>query len=218
MYYLTRLNYRDMKKVLIYVRTSKVSQEYDRQVSDLTEHSIKMGYEVIDVITEQITGSAKIGQRIGLQKVIQLAEQKKYDKLLVSEISRLGRTTEVHRIIEMLSDLKVSIYIHNYSMETLDNNLKPNSMIGFMLTILSEFSRIEKETLIQRINSGLEQARRDGKQLGRRKDSCKSKAKYLSEYKGVVRLVKKNLSLRDIAALSNVSVNTARKVKLLMAS
>jgi len=205
-----------MTRVLIYVRTSKISQDFDRQISDLEEYSKTKGYDVIEVVSEKISGSFKVNQREGLQRVMTLAKEKKYDKLLVSEISRLGRTTEVHRIIEELSNLKISVYIHNYAMETLDNNLKANSMISFMLTILSEFSRLEKETLIQRINSGLEQARRDGKTLGRKKDSFKSKSQYLTEYKSIVRLVKKGLSLRDIASIGQCSVNTARKIRQLV--
>lgn len=205
-----------MTRVLIYVRTSKISQDFDRQISDLEEYSKTKGYDVVEVVSEKISGSFKVNQREGLQRVMTLAKEKKYDKLLVSEISRLGRTTEVHRIIEELSNLKISVYIHNYAMETLDSNLKPNSMIGFMLTILSEFSRLEKETLIQRINSGLEQARRDGKILGRKKNSFKSKSQYLTEYKQIVRLVKKGLSLRDIATIGQCSVNTARKVRQLV--
>jgi DNA invertase Pin-like site-specific DNA recombinase len=205
-----------MTRVVIYVRTSKISQDFTRQIQDLREYAIRMNFEIVEAITEKISGSCKIPQREGLQRVMQLAKTKSYDKLLVSEISRLGRTTEVHSIIEELSRLKVSIYIHNYSMETLDNNLMPNSMIGFMLTILAEFSRIEKETLIQRIKSGLEQAKRQGKVLGRKKDTLKSKSQYIAEYKPLIKLVKKGLSLREIATIGQCSINTVRKLRLIL--
>jgi DNA invertase Pin-like site-specific DNA recombinase len=205
-----------MTKALIYVRVSKTNMDYERQISDLKEYASRMNYEVIEVISEKVSGSLKISHREGLQRVLKLAEEGAYQKLLVSEVSRIGRTSEVHTVIEMLSTYKVSIFIGNYSMETLDKDGKPNSMIGFIMTMLAEFSRIEKETLVQRIQSGLEQARREGKTLGRRKDSIKSKTQYLNEYKSVIRLIKRNLSLREIASLSGISVNTVRKLKLIL--
>jgi len=205
-----------MIRVLIYVRVSKLSMDYERQISDLTMYAERMNYEIIEIISEKASGSLKTEHRPGLSKVLELAKNKMYDKLLVSEISRLGRTSEVHSILEQLSQYKVSIFINNYGMETLDKDLKPNGLIGMMLTFLAEFSKLERETLIQRIRSGIDQARREGKTLGRKKDSVKSKTKYLDEYKSTIKLIKRNLSLREIASIEGISINTVRRLRQLV--
>ena len=70
----------------------------------------------------------------------------------------------------------------------------------------------------QRILSGLAEARRRGKQLGRPKGSVKQQEQLLSEYAGVVNDLKAGLSIRQIAAIRQVSTDTVQRVKKAMPS
>ena len=130
----------------IFVRVSSRTQDAARQIDDLTELSKKQGWILREVITEKISGSAKNSQRPGLQKLMTLANTGQIQKVVVSEVSRLGRNTrEVLEIIDQLSNCKTSIYIQNYNLETLTPTGKVNSMAQFMLTLLAEFARLERE-------------------------------------------------------------------------
>jgi DNA invertase Pin-like site-specific DNA recombinase len=141
-----------------------------------------------------------------------MAEIRSFDKLLISEISRIGRkTSEVLKFIEILTENKISIYIHNYGLETLDRNLNQNPLIGMMINFLSSFSDMERTLTISRVKSGLEEARRRNVILGRPKNSIKSVEAFIEENKKLFELIKKELTIREIAKLTNRSTTTVTK-------
>jgi len=72
---------------------------------------------------------------------------------------------------------------------------------------------MEREQLSERIISGLTEAKRQVRVGGRPTGTTKTDSEILSEYKGVVRALDKGLSLREVAKVCDVSVNTVRKVK-----
>jgi DNA invertase Pin-like site-specific DNA recombinase len=202
-------------KAVIYCRVSRKDQDYHRQISDLQSVAKKHGWEVIEIVTEKISGART--KRSGVEKIMQLAENKAFDKLMVSEISRLGRSTlQVLHIIERLTELGISVYIGNYGVETIQPDGKRNPMISMLVSILTEFSVMERESLIERTKSGLAQAKRNGTKLGRPFGSKKSREQLLAENPKVVKLLKSNRSIREIAKLADRSVNTVIKVKRVM--
>lgn len=158
--------------------------------------------------------------------MLALAHHRSIDKVLVQEVSRLGRSTvEVLQVVEELTELGVSIYVQNFGIETLkkgrtgspgDGKLQRNPVAQFLFTLLAEFARLKRETLRERILSGMEEARRKGKKIGRPEGSLKEAENYLQDYPGVVRNLKQGLSLRQAAKVCEVSVNTVRKVKSAM--
>ena len=207
-------------RAAIFVRVSTKHQDTARQVDDLKQLCQKQGWEVVSIITEKISGSAKNSQRSGLKQLDELAGNNKVDKVVVSEVSRLGRNTrEVLEIIESFSNRKISLYIQNHNLETLTPSGKVNSMAKFMLTLLAEFARMERETLIERTISGQRRAWEiEGKQKGRPTGSTEDTSKVLYKYPEVVRHLKAGKSLRDVSARCEVAINTVRKVKKAMAT
>ena len=79
-----------------------------------------------------------------------------------------------------------------------------------------EIDAMETERLSERILSGLAQARRDGKQLGRPKGTVKTNEDLVADYPLVVKDLKKKLSIRQIAAIRQVSTDTVQRVKKAM--
>ncbi|RNI23022.1 recombinase family protein [Rufibacter latericius] len=206
-----------MKPVAIFTRVSKTSQDYDCQVSDLTKYAASKGYNVVATINEKVSGSKTNEERQGIIDLLQLAEAGKIKRVLVSEVSRLGRnTTEVLKVVEALTKTGVSVFILNHQIETFNADGKANSMAHMFLTLLAEFSRMEKETLIERINSGLDEARKKGVKLGRKEGSTKTKEALLVQYKEVVGHLKKGQSVRNAAKICAVSTGTVLKVKKAM--
>ena len=112
---------------------------------------------------------------------------------MVSEVSRLGRSTvEVLQIVEELTQLGVSIYVQNFGIETLKNG-KRNPVAQFMFTLLAEFARLERETLRERILSGMDEARRQGVTIGRPVGATEDKAVFLKKYAAVARQLRAGL-------------------------
>jgi DNA invertase Pin-like site-specific DNA recombinase len=100
----------------------------------------------------------------------------------------------------------VSIYAHNLGLETQLANGKRNQVVGIVMAVMVEIGAMEIERLSERILSGLDQARRDGKRLGRPPGSVKDRTgepakTLLKDYPGVVKDVKAGLSIRQIAAI-----------------
>jgi DNA invertase Pin-like site-specific DNA recombinase len=88
-------------------------------------------------------------------------------RLLISP-SRLARRNSIaHGFVETLEALNVSLYWRQQGIETLLPNGKRNPAAGIMFALLSEMARAERETLSERIKSGLAEARRKGRKLGR---------------------------------------------------
>jgi len=203
--------------VAIYTRVSKQSQDYQRQVAELTALAQQNGFVIETLINEKASGASPHLERSGLQALMQLARSGAIQKVLVSEVSRLGRkTSEVLKVIEDLTALGVSVYVLQYGLETLLPDGKRNPMAQLLFTLLAEFARLERETLIDRIQSGLDEARRKGVSLGRRKGSVKPTTVFLQENKQVQQCLKKGYSIRHTAAICGVSPGTVQKVKRLL--
>jgi DNA invertase Pin-like site-specific DNA recombinase len=207
-----------MIPVAIFVRVSKGGQDFTRQVEDLTALCVQQGYTVTHTIAEKVSGAKRNADRQGLQELLQLARGKAIRKVLVTEVSRLGRkTSEVLKVLEELSECGVSVYVQNFSMETLNPDGTRNPIAQLIFTLLAEFARLERETMIERIHSGLDEARRKGKTLGRKEGTTLDSKELLKKHKAVVRQLKQGKSIRDVAAICEVSVSTVQKVKKALA-
>jgi DNA invertase Pin-like site-specific DNA recombinase len=197
------------------VRVSK-EQDYQRQVEDLRAVAQSQAVQVVAEISEKINGAKRNQEREGIQQLLALSRRGAIQKVLVSEVSRLGRSTvEVLQIVEELTQLGISIYVQKFGLETLKHG-KRNPVAQFIFTLLAEFARLERETLRERILSGMDEARRQGVTIGRPAGVTEDKAVFLKKYAAVARQLRAGLSVRKTAKLCEVAINTVRKVKTLL--
>jgi DNA invertase Pin-like site-specific DNA recombinase len=204
--------------VAILVRVSTQKQETARQLTELTQYADSKGYSVLEICKETITGDADLDERHGLKRVEELAEAGTIKKVLVHEVSRIARRNSVtHRFVERLEQCGVSLYWHSQNIETLLPNGKRNPAAAIMLALLAELARSELEVLRARIASGLAEARRAGKQLGRPVGSVLAPAEFLRKHRDVVRLLKASQSIRNTAKLADKGVSTVQRVCALLA-
>src|ERR1051325_10868666 len=177
--------------VAILVRVSTSKQETARQLAELAHYADSKGYSVVEVCEETISGAADSDERHGLNRVEELAQAGTIRKVLVHEISRIARRNSIaHRFVEKLEQHGVSLYWHAQGIETLLPNGKRNPAAGIMLALLAEMARSELEMLRARILSGLAEARRQGKRLGRPAGSVLTASRFVHKHRDIVRLLK----------------------------
>ena len=201
-------------RTVIFARVSTNIQEYDRQVNELSALANNNSWSVEAVFAEKISGAKANAERSELLNMVAYVEANSIDKVLVTELSRLGRDTlQVLEVIEMLNSKGISLYIQNYNIETLTAEGKVNAMSQFLITILAEVARMERKTIRERVASGYKNYRENGGKVGRKQGYRKSEEAMREEYSEVFKLLKKGISLRNISKITNVSVNTIRKCK-----
>ena len=204
-------------KVVLFCRVSTSGQEYDRQVNELSALALGNGWSVEGIFAEKISGAKMNVERAELMKMVEFVEVNNIDKVLVTELSRLGRDTlQVLEVIELLNSKGISLYIQNYGIETRTKEGKVNAMSQFMITILAEVARMERKTIRERVASGYINYRKQGGQVGRKVGYRKTEEQMKEQYTKEIQLLKKGLSLRNIQAITSTSINTLRKLKQMM--
>ena len=203
-----------MVKTVIFARVSTSSQEYERQVNELMALANGNAWSVEAIFAEKVSGAKSNSERAELIRMVNYIESNHIDKVLVSELSRLGRDTlQVLEVIEMLNGKGISLYIQNYNIETLTKEGKVNAMSQFLITILAEVARMERKTIRERVESGYKNFRANGGKVGRKIGSTKSRERKQEEYAKVIRSLKAGKSIRDTAIICSVSISTVQRIK-----
>lgn len=201
-------------KAVIYARVSTATQDYDRQLVELREYARKMEYDVVAEFTEKVSGAKKVEERSQMMELLSFVEDNKVDKVLIYECSRLSRrAVDFLTIIEHLTAMKASVYILQNGLETLLPNGQPNPIAQLVMGILAQFNSMERSLIRSRMESGYNHYRQQGGQVGRKVGYRKSEEQMKADYAREIQLLKKGLSLRNISAITNTSVNTLRKLK-----
>lgn len=201
----------------ILVRVSTNKQETQRQKHELSVVAESKGWEVVEVCEETVSGSADREERPGLARIEELARAGTIKKVLVHEISRVARRPSVaHAFVETLEQCGVSLYWHAHSIETLMTSGKRNPAAAIMLALLAEMARAEKETLVERIKSGLDEARRKGVKLGRPEGTTLKRSDFLAKHPDIIRLLRAGQSVRNAAKISGKGNSTVQRVKTAM--
>lgn len=207
-------------KVVIFSRVSTLAQDYQRQTDELLEYADKMGYSVEKVFEEKISGAKKNEERKELMAMMSFIKINKIEKVLTWELSRIGRNAiQVLQVIEMLNDAKISLFIKNYNLETLNSNGTINPLSQFMVQILNSVNEMERQTIVLRLRSGYSAARSKGIRVGRKTGvQVKSDDQFLKENKEVAKLLKQGFSVRKVMKLTDRSSGTVQKVKKLISN
>ena len=206
----------EMKKAVIYARVSSTGDRQDtaRQIKDLEKYARSQNVEIVKIYEEHVSGAKRIEERQVLTKCLEYCTRNSVDFLLLSELSRLGRSTlQVLRSLEILHEAKVSVYVQNLGLYTLQANGKVNPIASIMVTVLAEMANIERSNIQYRLNSGRANYIANGGKLGRKKGSTKSEEKLKEEYKETILLLKKGYSIRNIAKLQGIGISTVQRIK-----
>jgi len=189
-----------IQQVAIYARVSTDEQDTARQVRELREYAKRCNYRVAEVFIETASGAKN--DRKERAKVMQLARQRKIQAILVSELSRWGRSTQ-----DLLSTLE-ELATWNCSVLTMSGmDFDLSTATGrLMVTILAGVSEFERGLLKERIASGIAHARTKGTRFGRPPGKDKSRDKE------VMQLVNAGKSYREIRDLIQISPTTVTQI------
>lgn len=203
-------------KAVIYARVSSESDRQDtsRQIEDLKRYANQQNMKIVNIYEEHISGAKKNEERLVLTECLEYCRNNSVEYLLLSELSRLGRSTlQVLKSLEILHNAKVSVYIQNLGLYTLQKDGKVNPIVSILITILAEMSNIERSNIEYRLNSGRKNYIMNGGKLGRKKGSIKTEEKMKDEYKETIILLKKGYSIRNIAKLQGIGISTVQRIK-----
>lgn len=205
-----------IQSAVIYARVSSTNDRQDtaRQISDLQKYAESQQIKVEKIFEEHISGAKKLEERQVLQECITYCIEHSVRFLLLSELSRLGRSTlQVLRSLEKLHEAHVSVFIQNLGLYSLQSDGKVNPIASILITVLAEMSNIERSNIQYRLNSGRAQFIANGGKLGRKVGYRKDPEQLKDEYKNAIALLRKGYSVRAVAKLEGVSPTTIQKVK-----
>ena len=142
-------------KVCLLCRVSTQAQDYEYQINLLSDIAKNRNWEVVKVFANKISGAKKNEERSEIMELIEYVKNNKVEKVLCTEISRLGRSTlEALKVIELLNENKVCLYLANYGLETLNRDGSINPTCHLICTILLEIGQIERSTIRTRMAMG----------------------------------------------------------------
>jgi len=191
-----------VQRIAIYARVSTSDQSCERQLAELEVYAHRNDFEVIGIFKE--TGSGAKNDRIERKKILELARHRKIDLVLVSELSRWGRSTsDLRSSVEQLAECSVGLRALNGP--ELDISTAQGKL---MLNLLASISEFERDLLRERIKSGVAHARskgtKSGKAIGR---------PVFNRADTVRRLLLQGNSIRNTAIQLGISKTTVMKVK-----
>lgn len=191
------------QKAAIYARVSTSDQSCDRQVSELTAFASRGDYDVVSIFKETASGTS--ANRSARNRLIDLAQARKVDAILVTELSRWGRSTQdLLDTMNKLAGWKVSVVAMSgmtFELET------PHGRM--MATMLAGIAQFERDLLSERVKSGLAAARARGKKLGRQPGQRPKSDKLAPE---VIQAVTDGRSYRWIARDLGINKNTVLEI------
>lgn len=191
------------QRAAIYCRVSTADQSCERQVDELTAFAERGGYEILGIFKETASGAS--ANRLARNRIIDLAQARQIDVILVTELSRWGRSTQdLLDTLNKLAGWKVSVVAMSGMAFELDT---PHGRM--MATLLAGIAQFERDLLSERVKSGLAAAKARGKKLGRQSGQRPKSDKLTPK---VVQACLDGKSYRWIARDLGISKNTVMDI------
>lgn len=207
-----------MKKVVLLLRVSTSSQDYEYQRSTLTDLCKRNGWQIVNTFENKVSGAKKNEEREEIVELLDFIKFNEVDMVMATEVSRVGRDTlEALKTIEILNENKVNLYFANYNIETLLPDKSVNPIARLILTICLEISAYERNLIRYRMKAGYEEYLKRRKEdpalrLGRM-GYKKDEQSYREEYQQELSLLRKGISLRNVQKITGTSICTLQKIK-----
>ena len=186
-------------KTVAYLRISTCRQDLDSQRLSILDYSHRTGLTVDEFVEVQVSSRRSTAAR-GIHDLLERLNSG--DLLLVSELSRLGRSVgEIIRLVDKLVRERVRLVSIK---ENIRLDGKQDLQTKIMITLISLFSEIERDLISERTREGLAAARSKGRRLGRPRGSL-GRSKLTGREEEIRILLSKSVSKSSIAKIMDVS-------------
>jgi DNA invertase Pin-like site-specific DNA recombinase len=157
-----------MVKTISYLRVSSDEQDTEKNKADVLKFANDRDFGKVHFVEEKVSGTRSWKER-KIKKIID--DMKEGDRLIVPELSRLGRSMlEIMEILAIAKEKGIEIYDVKNGWEL--NGSIQSKVMALVFSIAAE---IERDLISKRTMEGLRAARAKGKLLGRPKGPGKSK-------------------------------------------
>jgi len=185
-------------RVAIYCRVSTDGQSVDLQVNELREYAARRDWQIVEEYIDHGVSGVK-ESRPALNRLMTDAKQRRFDIVACWKLDRFGRS--VKHVVVALADFEAL----GISFISLKDNLDLSTPSGrLMFQIIAAMAEFERALIQERVRSGLQNAKRRGKRLGRPPVAV--------DRARIARLRSNGASIRTIAAQLGVSRATVHKV------
>ena len=149
-------------RVAIYCRVSTEQQNTQLQLNELNTYVAQRGWEVFDIYEEKITGTNS--NRPQLKRLFSDAKTSAFDIVLVWKLDRFARSLkDLLNLLETLEEQKIALV-------SVKDQIDLTTPAGrLMVQMLGAFAEFEASLIRERVRAGLQNAKRNGKKLGRKK-------------------------------------------------
>ncbi len=197
------------QRAALYCRVSTADQSCERQERDLSAFAARAGYEVVGTFKETASGVRL--DRAERKRVLALVQRREIDAVLVTELSRWGRsTTDLLATLKELEVRRVSLVAMNGM--TFDLATPHGRMMATMLAGIAEF---ERELTTERIRSGIAAAKARGKRLGRQHGQRPKSDRLAPKVLALIALVRSyRLIGREIGLSKNTVAGIVKRARI----
>jgi DNA invertase Pin-like site-specific DNA recombinase len=194
-----------MSQIIAYLRTSTDKQDLNNQKLEILEWARKKDLKV-DEFVEITMSSRKTSKQRRIEEVLQILVNS--DTLIVTELSRLGRSTaEVITLVNELIARNIRIIILKQNLDISRHDMHSKVII----TLFSLFAELERDLISLRTKEALAAFSQQGITLGKPKGTLQ-KSKFDADLERIKDLLKLGLSVRKIASLlgykNHLALNT----------
>ena len=194
-----------MKKTVAYIRASTDKQDLNHQKLELLEFARKKSMAIDEFMEITISSRKTTKQRRVDELVEKLNPQ---DTLIVTELSRLGRSTaEVIALVNALVKRAIRVIVLKQNLDINEQDM--NSKI--ILTLFSLFGELERDLISLRTKEALASKKREGQILGKPKGTIQ-KSKFDNDVDKIKELLGYGLSIRKLSRVlgytNHISLST----------
>jgi DNA invertase Pin-like site-specific DNA recombinase len=148
--------------IYTYCRVSTDRQTHESQLNELRDYCTRRNWRVTEEIVDTASGAKT--SRTGLDRLLTLVRKGKVDVVLCYKLDRLGRSlAHLSQVIGELTRHCVALVVPSQGIDT--TSLNPAAQL--QLNILCAVAEFEREVIRERVNAGLNAARKRGQKLGR---------------------------------------------------
>ena len=192
-----------MSKTIAYVRVSTDEQDYRNQKYEILAYCASQRWQV-DTWLELEMSSRRSAKERRIDELFSVS--KHGDRLIVSELSRLGRSTG--EVIQLVNELTS----HGVELVAIKQGFRINSHNGkdisskVIVTIFSLLAELERDLISERTRIALARVKASGKKLGRPRGVGKSRLD--GKETEIRNLMDKGVTRANIARILGVSWGT----------